>query len=355
MRSRLLLALLVPVLVASAAPAQARAPRSFFGVIADGPALASDGGLGGQAAAIRASGTRSIRVAAYWSDLEPADGQPQLAPYDALVLSAARQHLAVLPVVHRTPTWAAKQPGVAGSPPADVSTYARFLTTLVARYGPNGSLWGDHPDVPKMAIRRWQVWNEPDITKFWSEKTWAPGYARLLKAGHDALKRADPGSTVVAAGLTNRSWLDLGRLYKAGARRSFDVAAIHPFSRRVSNVVKIATLARQAMRRAGDGRKPLLLSEMSWSSGQGHSTFNYGWETTEAGQAARVREILPALAARRQSLRLAGLYWYTWQSRAIGGKDSFDYGGLRRLSAGGASVDKPALGAWRATVARLTR
>lgn len=353
MSSRIALLVLV-VLLGSVASAQAKTPRGFFGVIADGPALGADGGLGSEAAAIRASGTRSIRVTAYWDSLEPAAGRLELSAFDALVLSAARQGLTVLPVVHRAPSWAASRPGVVGSPPADPRTYGRFLTALVARYGPSGSLWAQHPEVPRLPVRRWQVWNEPDIGKYWAQANWAPGYTRLLRVAHDALKRADPGSVVVAAGLTNKSWLDLRKLYAAGARRSFDVAAIHPFSRRVSNVVKIATLARQSMRAAGDARKPLLLSETSWSSGKGRSTFNYGWETSEAGQAERIRQVLPALAAKRTSLRLDGVYWYTWMSKAIGGRDSFDYGGLRRLVSG-APHDKPALRAWRETLARLTR
>ena len=144
-------------------------------------------------------------------------------------------------------------------------------------------------------------------------------------------------------------------LYAAGARGSFDVAAVHPFSARVSNVVKLARLARLEMRKAGDARKPLLLTELSWSSGKGKSTFNYGWETTEAGQAEKIRQVLPALAAERKRLGLAGLYWYTWLSRPVGGRDSFDYGGLRRVGGEGRSVDKPALRAWRDTISRLTR
>jgi hypothetical protein len=341
--------------LASATAASAATPRSFFGVIADGPALGSDGGLGTQAAAIQKSGTRSIRVAFYWSDLERSDGVVDLSTTDAVVLDAARKNIEVLPVVLRTPTWAAKDPAAVGSPPTDASLYDRFLTTLVARYGPVGSLWAEHPDVTRKAIRRWQVWNEPDITKFWSEQDWAPGYTRLLRSAAQTLRRLDANVVVVAAGLTNKSWLDLGKLYAAGARSSFDVAAIHPFSRRPANVVKLARLARDTMRRAGDARKPLLLSEVSWSSGEGHSTFNYGWETTEAGQAERIRQILPALAKERTRLHLAGLYWYTWLSRAIGGKDSFDYGGLRRLGEGGGAVDKPAVRAWTSEVARLTR
>src|SRR3712207_8666952 len=97
---------------------------------------------------------------------------------------------------------------------------------------------------------------------------------RSLRAAHGAIKAADPGAQVVMAGLTNRSWEDLARMYRAGARGTFDAAAIHPFSRRVTNVLKIVELARREMRRRGDARKPLLLTEISWTSGRGRSTIN---------------------------------------------------------------------------------
>ena len=94
---------------------------------------------------------------------------------------------------------------------------------------------------------------------------------------------------------------------------------------------------------------------MSWSSGLGHSTFNYGWEMTEAGQAARLSQALAGLAARRRTDHIAAIYWYTWLSPAIGGRDSFDYAGLRRLDAAGRPVSKPALAAFRLAARRLER
>ncbi len=348
MPSRVLVVALL-VLLAFAAPsgASAKVPRGFFGVAVDGPALTAGGGLGAQASAIRATGTRSVRAAAYWSDLEPEAGQLQLGSFDALVLDAARKGLSVLPVVHRTPSWAAARPNVGSSPPADPATYARFLARLVARYGPSGTLWREHPEVAKLSIRKWQIWNEPDLTTYWDDPNWAPGYVRLLKAARKALKKADPHSVVVAAGMTRKAWADLRKLYAAGGRNSFDVAAIHPYSREVGNVLEIVKRSRQVMRLAGDSRKPLLLSEISWSSGKGRSTTNYGWEFSEAGQATRVKAIVPLLAKNRLALGLDGVYWYTWMTDVPGGPNSFEYSGLRRLGTDGRPVDKPALAAWR--------
>jgi hypothetical protein len=65
------------------------------------------------------------------------------------------------------------------------------------------------------------------------------------RSGRDpgAVRRRRPG-------LTNKSWKDLALRYDAGGRPYFDAAAIHPFSRRVANVVKIVELGRAEMRRA---------------------------------------------------------------------------------------------------------
>ena len=206
-------------------------------------------------------------------------------------------------------------------------------------------------------LTSFQVWNEPDIDRYLSPpagRSWQATYVPMLRAARQAIKAADPRATVVAAGLTNKSWQDLGKLYAAGGRNLFDAAAIHPFSARVSNVVKIVRLARQEMRKRGDARKPLLLTEVSWSSGKGDSSFNYGWETTEKGQATKVREALTALARERRKLRIGAVYWYTWLSPAVGDDESFSYSGLRKLR-GGKPSSKPAYTAFKSTVRRLRR
>ena len=352
MRFAVAVVIAASLLIAPAA-AGAAVPRSFFGVMSDGALFAPTVDIGSELALMRSSGVGSTRVAVQWRALQPQPGAPNLAAFDAFVLASARAGIRILPVVLGTPPWAARNPSNPASPPKDPRQYGAFLSALVARYGPAGTLWAEHPEVLRVPIGQWQVWNEPDLGKYWAAKDWAPGYVSLLRAARTAIKAADPSAKVVLAGLTNRSWVDLRRVYAAGAGRLFDVAAVHPFSRRVPNVLKIVGLVRREMRRHGDARKPLVLSEVSWSSGRGHSTFNYGWETSEQGQAQRLKTALAGLAARRHADHIAGIYWYTWMSPAIGGKDSFDYSGLRRLDAAGHPVTKPALAAFRAVARRL--
>jgi len=339
--------------VALPAPAAAAVPASFFGVMADGAIFAPTVNLGSELALMRASGGGSTRVAVEWRTIEPQPGVLDFTSLDAFVQAAAAAGVQTLPVVLGSPAWAARDPSDLASPPKSATQYGGFLTKLIRRYGPSGDFWTAHPELPRAPLRQWQIWNEPDLGKYWSAKNWAPGYVSLLRTARAAVKAADPSAKIVLAGLTNRSWVDLRRVYRAGGGHLFDMAAVHPFSRRVTNVLKIVSLVRREMRRFGDADKQLVLSELSWSSGRGHSTFNYGWEMSERAQAARLGDALRQLATRRRPDRIAAVYWYTWLSPAIGGRDSFDYAGLRRLDASGRPISKPALTAFRAVVRRL--
>ena len=141
-------------------------------------------------------------------------------------------------------------------------------------------------------MRAWQIWNEPNIVNYWSVQPFMRGYARLLSSAYAAVKGADRGATVVMAGLANYSWRDLSRLYRKGGRKlRFDVAAVHPFSGRPSNSVKIVRLNRDVLNRNGASKRPIWLTELTWSSAKGRKTpITKDWETTEAGQAQRLRE-----------------------------------------------------------------
>jgi hypothetical protein len=355
MLRRLAFAVLAVLLVA-AAPAVAAAkrsvPRGWLGVVADGPL--TDGAHGNEAEwdRLAGSGAESVRIAVRWAATQPAAAPPDLAVVDATVLAAARRGLDVLPVVEDTPGWAASDPaeGVA-SPPRDPADLGAFLRTLVARYGPAGTLWAEHPEVGPRPIRAWQVWNEPNLTRYWARQPFAPAYVRLLRAARLALRAADPRARVVLAGLPNLSWQALAQVYAAGGRGAFDAVAIHPYTGKPRNVVRLVEYARRVMARHGDGGRPVWITELSWPAAQGKVTGTPGFETTEAGQAERLREGLRRLARAHRSLRIERVYWYTWLS-AEEGASAFGWSGLRRIR-GGAVVSTRSLSAFQAEARRL--
>ena len=101
--------------------------------------------------------------------LRRVEGRPtSFTATDPIVAAAARARIALLPTVLGTPSWAARHPELRNSPPKGTEAYAAFMRALIGRYGPDGSFWAEHPDVPKQPLREWQLWNEPDHLHYWS-------------------------------------------------------------------------------------------------------------------------------------------------------------------------------------------
>ena len=368
----LLLACLILALGAGTADAAKRTvPIGWLGVIADGPlTLPGAGAFESEWDRMAADGAESVRAAFYWNESQPyasfadvpADergrfrdegGVPtDFTPYDDVVARAARRRLGVLPIVHRTPSWAAEKPGDIASTPRGTATYAAFMGALARRYGPGGSFWRERPELPAMVIHSWQIWNEPNLTRYWSRQPFAPSYVALLKAADRALKAADPRSRTVLAGLPNESFVSLRAIYRAGGRGAFDVVALHPYTGKPRNVIKLVELARKETRRARDARRPIWITELSWPAAKGITKNTRGFETTDRGQASRLAEALRRLASARRRLRIERVYWYTWLSNPTG-PNSFDYSGLRRLGPGGTVTSAPALAEFRRAAQRL--
>ena len=352
------LAVVVAVLAALlvAAPADARSvPRGWLGVQADGPLTEPGNPFGGEWDLMASSGVETVRVAFDWREAQPAEGGP-------ISFAATRRRggrggrAAAAGAAGRAPDarlGGGSAGGGAAATPKGTASYTAYLQALVGRYGPSGSLWSEQPGLPRMAIRDWQIWNEPNLTRYWSTQPFAKSYVRLLKASRRALRAADPGSRTILAGLPNESWIALRKVYKAGGRRAFDAVALHPYTGKPRNVIKLIEFARREMRKYGDKRKPVWLTELSWPASKGKTSGAPGFVTTENGQASRLKQALKLLAGARKRLRIERVVWYTWISRE-GSQNSFDWSGLRRVR-GDQVVTAPSFSVYRAAARRLAR
>jgi hypothetical protein len=345
--------LLVPAGARAKVP---RIPAGWVGVAADGPLLERPAKHRGEWRRMRANRVGFVRAAFVWRDVQPEPGPIDLAPTDAIVLAAAKQGLSVMPESHGTPSWAAVDPGDEGSRPADPAQYAEVIRAFVRRYGPEGTLWAEHPEIEARPIRRWQVWNEPNLTAYWREQPFAPEYVELLRAVREVLDEEDPGAQLILGGMPNRSWQDLRAVYAAGGRGLFDAVALHPYTGEVYDVVRIVRFVRKELRRQRDGRLPVYLTEVSWPASAGHQGRKRdGFNVTDAEQASKLRQALTAFARERRRLRIAGVVWYTWLSAEGTAMPSWSgYSGLRRLRRGDV-VTAPSLKAFRETLAALRR
>jgi len=287
------------------------------------------------------AGVETARTAFVWSLVQPhgPGASCDFSTTDALAVAASRHGITLLPVVQTPPAWAAMEPGVFASPPEDLGAVRRFSAALVERYGPRGSLWRERPDLPRRPIRAWQVFNEPNIDYFWSIQPFARHYVATLRAAAKGIRSADPGATVVLAGLVNESWRALRAVYAAGARGSFDAVAIHPYTSSPANVLRVARYARRVMRANGDRRLPIWVTEFSWpaiaemSNPPGPESDGFlGGPITNSRQARLLNRTMRLVVDARRRLGIARLVWYTWLSHETPvTKNVFAYAGLRRI------------------------
>ena len=353
----------------AAAPASPSIPQGFVGVNVDGPVfpdLDNHLDLGRQLGVMVSGGVQSVRAVFDWARAQPYSnwndvpagqasnfvdvaGVPtRFDITDQIVGLAAQRGLSVLPVVVNSPAWDADQlDGKAEANPRSVYWYGQYLQALVERYGPRGSFWAHRRT--RQPIRMWQIWNEPDLARFWSEQPFAPSYVNMLQAAHTAIKQVDPSAKVVLGGLTNFSWHDLDSIYKVpGARSAFDVVAIHPYTDQPRGVIKILGYAHGVMSAHGDGRKPLIADEISWPSSRRQTNQNYfSWATTAAQQARNVAAIIPLLARNRKRIGLSAFYYYTWAGHEFRNADPWSFAGLFNYTGGGHFVAKPAFAAFK--------
>jgi len=348
-------ALAALLLAAPLAQAARSVPQGFYGVMYDhgiirAPAAVQDS----QWDLMASSGVESVRTVFNWADAQP-DGRGSAFDFrdtDAVVRRAALRNLSVLPIVFYAPPWARAYRGRFTSPPKQRSDYVTYLAALVERYGPDGTFWTDNPDIPRLPLREWQIWNEPHLPAYWDAPENGPyGYARayplLLRASYNIVKTLDPGAKIVMAGLTQRAWEEIELLYQRGVKPYFDIAALQIFPQTVKRSVKATQFFRDAMRRRGDGRKPIYLTEITWPASKGRTQgIKYQRQETPQGMASKLMQMYRAMARRRGTLGVGKVFWYTWASPYGRGGSIFDYAGLQRFD-NQSFEPQPALGAYQ--------
>ncbi|MBW8060736.1 MAG: hypothetical protein FVQ78_10570 [Solirubrobacterales bacterium] len=339
MKRRLTATLLLVLAAALLAPVAAQAvPRAFFGIAPQTALTDTD------VQYMRAGRIGSVRWPVSWSAVQPTpDGGYDWSGFDAVVKTAARRRLRVLPFLYATPGWLARKPTTLPVGSArQRRAWAAFLRAAVQRYGPHGEFWREHwagsgDFVPRVPLREWQVWNEANF--FYFAKPASPTrYARLLKISHRAIKRAEPGAKVILSGLFGdptakppnaMSAADfLARLYKVrGIKAAFDGVALHPYAEDAKALKQLTEGLRRVILANRDAGVRLYVTEMGWGSQNDPKVVSF--ERGIRGQVRELRRAYRYLIANRGRLNLKGVYWFTWKD-ILGACNFCDSTGLFR-------------------------
>ncbi|MQA76174.1 MAG: hypothetical protein GEU88_17880 [Solirubrobacterales bacterium] len=303
-------------------------PRSFFGVVPQTALAEQDLDRMGQGE------VGTMRLVVFWSALDPTPkrGDVNLEGIDGIVLGAARNGIDVLPTVFSTPTWVARDLDrsacdedcglLAPRSGAALDAWSDFVGRLADRYGPDGKLWAEHPDVEPRPIRAWQIWNEQNSPTFYQPEPDVGAYERLLAASSDAIHEQDPDATIITGGMLGTpfkgerpaysAWDFLRRLYEIpGAEDEFDGVGAHPYAAHMKKVRSQVRRIREEIARAGDDAT-IWVTEVGWASSGPDVPLNRGPE----GQAEALTEAFDFLLAKRVDWRIETVTWYSWRDSA---------------------------------------
>ena len=304
---------------------------------------------------LRSTGAGLVRQTFDWARIESAPGRYHLAFYDRYVAALARRHLQLLPILFGTPPFRSSAPADARHgtyPPSRPADMGHFGALLARRYGPSGSFWREHRGLPRLPVRTWQVWNEPNLPVYWPSGPDAADYVALLRATGRGIRRVDPGAEIVTAGLPNsRLGVPLrdyvGAMYAAGGAGAFDALAVNPYGLDAHGVLDTVRAVRAVASENGDN-PAVWVTELGWATGGPPSDF----KVSETRQAELLEETVLALARRRDGLRIRGVVYFNWRDSTpyAGGQDFFGlHTGLLRLDGQG----KPALSSYKKVAKRL--
>ncbi len=238
---------------------------------------------------------------------------------DRVVKASKDAGLKVIARLDFQPLWA-RADGSRNGPPDSYDDFGDFVYAVVDRYKEGGA----HGQIDAI-----EVWNEPNYSVEWGgNEPNASEYVELLKTAYRAAKRANPGITVLSAGLAPTGWnkgvipddVFLQQMYDAGAKDYFDVLGAHAPGFKAPPSASPADAAnnpsyggnraftfrriedeRSVMVRNGDADKQIWLTEFGWTSDPVHP--EYSWFRVSEDQKAKY--ILDAL-------NWAADYWSPW-------------------------------------------
>lgn len=257
---------------------------------------------------------RLLDAGVSWFHLQPARDRWELAKLDRLVAMAEAAGVDLVLPLAFTPRWASARPDEKSafgpgqaSEPANLGDWQEYVRVVATRY--------------RGRIRNYEIWNEPHSKSFFTGSPAA--LVALQNAAYEALRRVDPGITVVSAAISESHRPSLGwfeRYIEAGGGDHIDVIAYHYYfpAGEPEEAFDLTRRLRAILRRNGV-EKPIWNTESGWQiqndDGSRWPGVSPSWPLVDARRAASY--VIRALIITRFT-GVDRFYWYAWDNYAMG-------------------------------------
>jgi hypothetical protein len=313
----------------------ASAGQEFVGVTSDETFVAVGAQQHSNLPGIARTGVGTIRQTLNWEFLEygQAPGTLNYVFLDRFIGACAQRGIRVLPVLFNPPAHRTTRPAQGAErgtyPPADLGDIGNFGAQLARRYGSNGGFWNEHPELPRLPIVAWQIWNEPNLPVYWRPRPDPGAYATMLRLASERIKTVDPSAEVVTAGLPESHIKDamslpafLRGMYAAGANGAFDTFALNGYARTGRGVARKVGRYRRMLNSFGDADAGIRLTEFGWAD-RGPERPKARYTAGRRRQGRYIAQAIRGLWRKRGALGFRGLVYYAWRDQRVyaGGKN----------------------------------
>lgn len=219
---------------------------------------------------------------------------------DRIVDKVEKADLDLIVRLDKQPFWSEPADNIFqdNGPPADMQDFGNFCGAVAERY--------------QGRIAAYQVWNEPNLSREWGDRSPnPPEYVELLKVCYEAIEKADPAAIVISAGLAPTGTVSdlampdtvfLQQMYDAGAADYFDVLGVNAPGYKAPPELapedaesdeygggrwfafRHVEDMREIMVANGDGNKQVAILEMGWTLDQVNPEYSW-FAVDEATQA----------------------------------------------------------------------
>lgn len=216
------------------------------------------------------AGIRWTRDELGWAGIQPERDVWNWERFDRAVNITLEHGIQVLGLLSYGAPWAMSLKTADGKPDIlslpDLRAWSEYVGRTVERF--------------RDRIHVWQMWNEPNIRGFWHPKPDPKEYARLLIAGANAAKKADPTCWVMGC---NTSLVDLKfdrAVFDEGGWEHTDIIGVHPYryphpperTDLLGDLLELAALSAEY-----GAVKPIWISEIGYATHTGPGGSSEWW------------------------------------------------------------------------------
>ena len=162
---------------------------------------------------LKDAGVGIVRMDVSWSGIEKLKGQYDFSHHDKLVKDLDSLGISILFIIdYGNPLY---DDGLAPNSENGREAYKKFCSALVQHYSGKNIIW--------------ELWNEPNIDKFWQPKVNVDDYMKFCHTVVPAIREKDKDACIIAPAMSSFDMKFMESCFQQGLLNLVDGVSVHPY------------------------------------------------------------------------------------------------------------------------------